>query len=141
MAKSEQTRMLEESKVDENEDMMTRGIRKGLRGLMLGASRAGDFVNQGIEDLKSSARTVGDDINMMIGTPRGKMKEEYLEKKYNRPVYNYEQAKKAEDAAELLRESRRGQGMKKGGAVKKTSSASKRADGIAQRGKTRGRII
>lgn len=141
MAKSEQTRMLEESKVDENEDMMTRGIRKGLRGLMLGASRAGDFVNQGIEDLKSSARTVGDDINMMIGTPRGKMKEEYLEKKYNRPVYNYEQAKKAEDAAELLRESRRGQGMKKGGVVKKTSSASKRADGIAQRGKTRGRII
>lgn len=141
MAKSEQTRMLEESKVDENEDMMTRGIRKGLRGLMLGASKAGDFVNQGIEDLKSSARTVGDDINMMLGTPRGKMKEEYLEKKYNRPVYNYEQAKKAEDAAELLRESRRGQGMKKGGAVKKTSSASKRADGIAQRGKTRGRII
>ena len=141
MAKSEQTRMLEESRVDENEDMMTRGIRKGLRGLMLGASKAGDFVNQGIEDLKSSARTVGDDINMMIGTPRGKMKEEYLEKKYNRPVYNYEQAKKAEDAAELLRESRRGQGMKKGGAVKKTSSASKRADGIAQRGKTRGRII
>ena len=31
-------------------------------------------------------------------------------------------------------------GMKKGGSVK-ASSASKRADGIAQRGKTRGRII
>lgn len=30
-------------------------------------------------------------------------------------------------------------GMKKGGAVK--SSASKRADGIAQRGKTRGRMV
>lgn len=33
-----------------------------------------------------------------------------------------------------------GEGMKKGGAVK-ASSASKRADGIAQRGKTRGRMI
>ena len=141
MAKSEQTKMLEEAKVDENEDIMTRGIRKGLRGLMLGASKAGDFVGQGIEDLKSSAQTIGDDIGMMLGTPRGKMKEEYLEKKYNRPVYNYEQNKKSEAAAELLRESRRGQGMKKGGAVKKASSASKRADGIAQRGKTRGRMI
>jgi len=138
MAKSEQTRMLEESKVDENEDIMTRGIRKGLRGLMLGASRAGDFVSQGIEDLKSGAQTVGDDINMMLGTPRGQMKEEYLEKKYNRPRYNADQRQKAEAAAELLRESRRGQGMKKGG---KVSSASARADGIAQRGKTRGRMV
>jgi hypothetical protein len=32
-----------------------------------------------------------------------------------------------------------GMGMKKGGKVK--SSASKRADGIAQRGKTKGKII
>ena len=37
-------------------------------------------------------------------------------------------------------------GMKKGGAVKakaksKSSSASKRADGIAQRGKTKGRMV
>ena len=41
----------------------------------------------------------------------------------------------AEYASELQRETR---GMKKGGAVK---SASKRADGIAQRGKTRGRVL
>lgn len=36
-----------------------------------------------------------------------------------------------------------GQGMKKGGCVKmaKGGSASKRADGIAQRGKTRGKIV
>lgn len=40
-----------------------------------------------------------------------------------------------EAAAELKRESR---GMKKGGSV---SSASKRADGIAQRGKTRGKMV
>lgn len=51
--------------------------------------------------------------------------------------------KQDEDAAEMRRESR---GMKKGGAVKKmasggsVSSASRRADGIAQRGKTRGKM-
>ena len=99
------------------------------------------FLSQGIQSLKDSAQTVGDDVHMLFGTPRGKMKEEYLQKKYNRPQYNYEQRLKQqqeEGAAELLRESRRGQGMKKGG---KVSSASKRADGIAQRGKTRGRMI
>lgn len=41
-----------------------------------------------------------------------------------------------EEMSELTREV--GRGMKKGG---KVSSASKRADGCAQRGKTRGRII
>ena len=41
-----------------------------------------------------------------------------------------------DEMSELTREI--GRGMKKGG---KVSSASKRADGIAQRGKTRGRII
>jgi hypothetical protein len=136
---SERTKMIEESKVDPDEDIMTRGIRGALRGAMLGVSKAGDFVEKGVEDLKSSAKTVGDDIHMMLGTPRGKMKEEYLEKKYNRPEYNYQQRQKAEADAEMLRESRRGQaGYKKGG---KVSSASKRADGIAQRGKTRGRMV
>ncbi len=43
----------------------------------------------------------------------------------------------SEAASELKRESR---GMKKGGKVK-ASSASNRADGIAQRGKTKGRMI
>jgi hypothetical protein len=45
------------------------------------------------------------------------------------------QQEKKEAADELKRETR---GMKKGG---KVSSASKRADGIAQRGKTRGTIV
>lgn len=50
----------------------------------------------------------------------------------------------SEYASELQRETR---GMKKGGKVKKmasggkTSSASSRADGCAQRGKTKGRMI
>jgi hypothetical protein len=48
-----------------------------------------------------------------------------------------DEARKAarETAAEERREAR---GMKKGG---KVSSASKRADGIAQRGKTKGKMV
>ena len=120
---------------------MTRGIRGAMRGAALAGSRVGDFVGQGVEDLRRGVDTTVDDINMFLGTPRGKMKEEYLQKKYDRPGYNRDQAEKSEAAATLRRESR---GMKKGGQVKKVksvSSASKRADGIANRGKTRGRMV
>ena len=126
---SDRTKKIEESKVDPDEDILTRGIRGAMRGVALGASKAGDA-------LKSGADTVADDVHMMLGTKRGKMKEEELQKKYDRPGYNRDQAEKAEAAATLKRESR---GMKKGGVVK--SSASKRADGIAAKGKTRGKIV
>ena len=54
---------------------------------------------------------------------------------YQPPVGKFKTIKEASDyASELQRETR---GMKKGGAVR---SASSRADGIAQRGKTRGRM-
>jgi hypothetical protein len=129
MMASDRTKKIEESKVDPDEDIITRGIRGAMRGVALGASKAGDA-------LKSGADTVADDVHMMLGTKRGKMKEEELQKKYDRPGYNRDQAEKAEAAATLKRESR---GMKKGGVVK--SSASKRADGCAQRGKTRGRMM
>jgi hypothetical protein len=126
---SDRTKKIEESKVDPDEDIITRGIRGAMRGVALGASKAGDA-------LKSGADTVADDVHMMLGTKRGKMKEEELQKKYDRPGYNRDQAEKAEAAATLKRESR---GMKKGGVVK--SSASKRADGIAAKGKTKGRMV
>ena len=134
---SDRTKKIEESKVDPDEDLMTRGIRSGMRGLALAGSRVGDFVGQGVDNLKRGFDTTVDDINMLFGTPRGKMKEEYLQKKYDRPGYNYDQRQKSAAEAELRRESR---GMKKGGKVK-VSSASKRADGIASRGKTRGRMV
>jgi hypothetical protein len=53
---------------------------------------------------------------------------------------DYADQEAREAAAGERRETR---GMKKGGAVKKksVSSASKRADGIAMRGKTRGRMV
>ena len=130
MMASDRTKKIEESKVDPDEDIITRGIRGAMRGVALGASKAGDA-------LKSGADTVADDVHMMLGTKRGKKKEEYLQKKYDRPGYNYDQREKSAAEAELRRESR---GMKKGGKVK-VSSASKRADGIASRGKTRGRMV
>ena len=126
--KSDRTKMIEESKVDPDEDILTRGVRGAIRGVALGASKAGDA-------LKSGAETVADDVHMMLGTKRGKMKEEYSQKKYDRPGYNRDQAEKSEAAATLKRESR---GMKKGGMV---GSASKRADGCATKGKTRGKIV
>lgn len=135
MAESDRTKMLRESKVDPDEDLVTRGIRSGMRGMALGASQAGDFVEQGVEDLKRGATRTVDDINVLLGTERGKQKEQELLKKNDRPAYNYQQRSKREAEAEKKRESR---GMKKGGSV---SSASKRADGIATKGKTKGRMI
>lgn len=61
------------------------------------------------------------------------------------PKLTFLTPKRLDEAKEAMRRAR--EGMKKGGAVKKyasggsVSSASKRADGIAQKGKTRGRIV
>ena len=142
--KSDRTKMIEESKVDPDEDMMTRGIRGAMRGAALAGSKVGDFLSTGAQDLKESVQTTGDDIHMLLGTPRGKMREQQLEERRNDPRYfekllrvgEAKQRKQREAAAELKRESR---GMKKGGVVK--SSASKRADGIATKGKTKGRMV
>ena len=56
--------------------------------------------------------------------------------KIKKMVQEQKEKETRENEAKKKRESR---GMKKGGSVK--SSASKRADGIAQRGKTRGKYI
>ena len=53
-------------------------------------------------------------------------------------ISRVQQAGKERDD-EYTRETRRGKKMAKGGSVK--SSASKRADGCAQRGKTRGKVL
>jgi len=61
------------------------------------------------------------------------------------PKLTFLTPKRLDEAKEAMRRAR--EGMNKGGAVKKyasggsVSSASKRADGIAQKGKTRGRIV
>lgn len=58
-------------------------------------------------------------------------------------VKNQDLAKKMRDAYENFQKSPEADtiGMKKGGKVKSRSSASKRADGCAIRGKTKGRMI
>jgi hypothetical protein len=153
---SDRTKKIEESKVDPDEDIITRGIRGAMRGVALGASKAGDFVKKGVEDQKRGVQSTVDAFSRALGTERGKQLDKELgfrdakgeerflpsttpaqraeirDMQYNRKKLQDQ----SEGEAELRRESR---GMKKGGVVK--SSASKRADGIATKGKTRGRMV
>ena len=157
MMASDRTKKIEESQVDPDEDMMTRGIRGAMRGVALGTSKVGDFVKRGVEDQKRGFQSTVDAFSRALGTERGKQLDKELgfrdEKGEERLLPNTTPAQRAEirnmqytrkklqgqdeGEAELRRESR---GMKKGGKVK-MSSASKRADGIASRGKTRGRMV
>jgi len=161
MMASDRTKKIKESQVDPDEDMMTRGIRGAMRGVALGTSKVGDFVKRGVEDQKRGFQSTVDAFSRALGTERGKQLDKELgfrdEKGEERLLPNTTPAQRAEirnmqytrkklqgqdeGEAELRRESR---GMKKGGQVKKVksvSSASKRADGIASRGKTRGRMV
>jgi hypothetical protein len=155
--KSDRTKKIEASQVDPDEDFMTRGVRGAMRGIALGASKAGDFVKQGVEDQKRGFQSTVDALSRALGTERGKQLDKELgfrdasgnEKTLpsttpaqRAEIRNMQYTRKKlqgqdEGEAELRRESR---GMKKGGKVK-MSSASKRADGIAARGKTRGRMV
>ena len=150
--------MIEESRVDPNEDFMTRGIRSGMRGLALAGSRVGDFVKQGIDDQKRGFQSTADALSRTFGTERGKQLDKELgfrdasgEERFlpnttapqraeiRNMQYLRDQLQQAD--SEKRRETR---GMKKGGKVKASksvSSASKRADGIATKGKTRGRMV
>ena len=87
-------------------------------GMATGEGMTGDLIRQG----------VGGVLPMMIARNAYEGKEE--EKK----------RKEAEAAAAVPAGTVPASGMKKGGKVK-VSSASKRADGIAVKGKTRGRLI
>ena len=87
-------------------------------GMATGEGMTGDLIRQG----------VGGVLPMMIARNAYEGKEE--EKK----------RKEAEAAAAVPAGTVPASGMKKGGKVK-VSSASKRADGIAVKGKTRGRIV
>jgi hypothetical protein len=151
---SDRTKKIEESKVDPDEDLMTRGIRSGMRGLALAGSRVGDFVKQGIDDQKRGFQSTADALSRAFGTERGKQLDKELgfrdamgEERFlpnttapqraeiRNMQYLRDQLQQAD--SEKRRETR---GMKKGGKVK-VSSASKRADGCAIRGKTRGRMV
>jgi hypothetical protein len=126
ITKSERTKSLEETEVDPNEDLMTRGVRSGIKGAALAASRLGDVAATGAD-----------------------MAAKYLKKKEppKRTLEDLlgESPKKAREREQEIRRETRGvkkplfEKFKSGGTVK--SSASKRADGCATKGKTRGRMV
>lgn len=79
----------------------------------------------------------------ILGNVFGKASE--LEDEKNRQqalaAADAQQQKQAAQQAKTDAFMKNASGMKKGGSVKGSSSASKRGDGAAQRGKTRGRMV
>ena len=129
ITKSERTKSLEETQVDPDEDLMTRGIRSGIKGAALAASRLGDVAATGAD----------------MAANYLKKKEPPKKQRTFQDFVEESEKEASERAQEIRRETR---GVKKplfekfklssGG---KVSSASKRADGCAQRGKTRGKMV
>jgi hypothetical protein len=164
ITKSERTKSLEETEVDPNEDLMTRGVRSGIKGAALAASRLGDVAATGADmaakylkkqEPPKQQRTLQDFLGE---SPKEAREREQEIRRETRGVktspgprdFLSSLNKKADEAEqrvldqEIRRETR---GVKKpllkkfksGGTVK--SSASKRADGCATKGKTRGRMV
>ena len=127
ITKSERTKSLEETQVDPNEDLMTRGIRSGIKGAALAASRLGDVAATGADMAANYLK-----------------KQEPPKKQRTFQDFVEESEKEAGERAQEIRRETRGvkkpllKKFKSGG---KISSASKRADGCAQKGKTKGRMV
>jgi len=83
-------------------------------------------------------RKTGDDIHRMAETAKGKALDKAAKEKENRgiDIVKLMDAMDRKDAGKSAAENTKQYGMKKGG-----MTASKRADGIAQRGKTRGKMV
>ena len=128
ITKSERTKSLEETEVDPNEDLMTRGVRSGIKGAALAASRLGDVAATGADMAANYLK-----------------KKEPPKKQITVKDLLGESPKEAREREQEIRRETRGvkkplfEKLKSGGTVK--SSASKRADGCAQRGKTKGRMV
>ena len=161
ITKSERTKSLEETQVDPDEDLMTRGIRSGIKGAALAASRLGDVAATGADmaanylkkkEPPKKQRTLQDFVQEVDELEQEKRRETRGVKDAPGPRDFLNSLNKKADEAEqraLNQEIRREtRGVKKplfekfklssGG---KVSSASKRADGCAQRGKTRGKMV
>jgi len=96
-----------------------------------------------IGDDLAAARKQGKTYNQMFADEReqqrkeGKLREDAYKAGRALELYTPKEVREAYDADPEYFEGRASKGMKKGGKV----SASKRADGCAQRGKTKGRMI
>lgn len=125
---------------DEMRRGMMGGIGEGMSEAAMGAGMGG-------------MGAMGAGRGMEVPT-RENMREEEMRKSAARRAERMRPKSLGEEAMEaarsygrLYKEGMAGMGMKKGGKVKKmkkggtVSSASKRADGIAQRGKTKGRFV
>jgi len=134
VAKSDRTKMIEESKIDPDEDVLTRGVRSAVKGIGYGTSRAADYIGAG-------AHAVGEYLN-----PKPKVKDmreaqrfsEERQEKRRETRGQYKPDTGKYKVPEHLKAKGGTVKMKAGGSV---SSASARADGCAQRGKTKGRFV
>lgn len=135
VAKSDRTKMIEESKIDPDEDVLTRGVRSAVKRIGYGTSRAADYVGAG-------AHAVGEylnpkpkvkDVNAMQKSAeeeqekRRETRGQYKPSKFTVPKILDEKEEKEKEP--LLKR------YKSGGSV------SARADGCAVRGKTKGRMV
>lgn len=132
VAKSDRTKMIEESKVDPDEDILTRGVRSAVKKIGYGTSRAADYVGAG-------AHAVGEYLN-----PKPKVKdaneiqrrEEEEQEKRRETRGQYKPSKFT--IPEHLRSGEKKPLLER---FKSGGSVSARADGCAVRGKTRGRMV
>jgi len=129
---------------------MRRAMAAGMGAGM--SEMAGAGVGRGARGIDAGMGAMGADMGREFEVPtRENMREEEMRKAGARRAERMREKSLGEEAMEAARSYGRlykeGLGMKKGGKVKKmkkggtVSSASKRADGIAQRGKTKGRMI
>ena len=122
VTKSSRTMKIEAAEVDPDEDVLTRGIRSGAKKIGYAASRAGDYVGAG-------AHAVGEYLNPKnIKDANAIQKQIEAEDELNRET----RGEFKKNRKPLFRK------FKSGGMV---GSASKRADGCATKGKTRGRMV
>jgi len=129
---------------------MRRAMAAGMGAGM--SEMAGAGVGRGARGIDAGMGAMGADMGREFEVPtRENMREEEMRKAGARRAERMREKSLGEEAMEAARSYGRlykeGLGMKKGGKVKKmkkggtVSSASKRADGIAIRGKTKGRMI
>jgi len=129
---------------------MRRAMAAGMGAGM--SEMAGAGVGRGARGIDAGMGAMGADMGREFEVPtRENMREEEMRKAGARRAERMREKSLGEEAMEAARSYGRlykeGLGMKKGGKVKKmkkggtVSSASKRADGIAIRGKTKGRMV
>jgi hypothetical protein len=141
MSESTRTKKIRETEPDDDMPMLKRGVK----AVALGVSKLGDKLGIGNDEKvppKKEPERARFKTTMNYPTEGGKTRMEVLRDnvatgaKFEMDGVNDKKARKkaSEYADELQRETR---GLKKGGSV----SASKRADGCAMKGKTRGRMV